>query len=143
MRKTAQVVEVKENSVTLSAPMDTPAKGAQGCAHCSLQNKNVEYEVANPPKLQLGDQVEIDIQEGKLIKDTLLLYGTPFVFFLVGLFIGLPLIESYYPDYKEIGGFLTGLILSLLSFAILRGLTKNKNNSQRIQIISIKEHKAK
>ncbi len=140
MRKTANVVEIKENSVILSAPMDKPTKGTQGCAHCSLQNKNIEYEVANPPKLQLGDQVEIEIQEGKLIKDTLLLYGIPFIFFLAGLFIGFPLMESYYPDYKEIGGFLAGLILSLLSFVILKGITKNKNNAPRIQIVSIKKH---
>ena len=133
MLKTGRVIEKRTASVIVSVPEENQTAKGEGCPHCSLHGENKEYEVFDYPAVEIGDTVEIDLQEGQMAKDAFLVYGTPFLSFLIGIFVGFLLM----PEYKDIGSFAIGILFAIIAFFFIKTLQKKKPSPTRIRIIQI------
>lgn len=133
MLKIGRVIEKRTASVIVSVPEENQTAKGEGCPHCSLHGENKEYEVFDYPAAEIGDTVEIDLQEGQMARDAFLVYGTPFLSFLIGIFVGFLLL----PEYKDIGSFAIGILFAFATFFLLRAFQKKKPKPARIQITKV------
>ena len=66
-----------------------------------LGNKRTRLKVNNPAQYSVGDEVVLGLQEGALVKGSLLLYALPLVAMFVFAFIGVLLFQFLNADFTE------------------------------------------
>ena len=95
----------------------------QSCRACSLgqsENKQLEVRALNKVNATLGDIVELDLKGNSGLKAALLTYAVP----LPTLFLGYLLLERIFmflgPEMAQGIGAFGSIILSFLSFGLLR-----------------------
>ncbi len=98
------------------------------------QGKTVEIEVHNPDALQVqpGQQVVIGLEEGSLVRASLLLYLLPLVMLIVGALLGS---ASGMVEWQQI---LVSILLMLAGFALARRLSAGQGAEARYQPVLLK-----
>ncbi|TES92834.1 MAG: hypothetical protein E3J87_04055 [Candidatus Cloacimonadota bacterium] len=142
-RETGKVVEV-----TAQGTARVLIQRKKWCDHCPSKNacnppeegKMFTVEVENPIGAKEGDIVEIGIARGAVALASFWAYLVPALLFLIGIAIGFSLLSKYIEVIpKEFLGLITGIILLLASFLILRIVNNKlkKNKTFRPEIIGI------
>lgn len=92
----------------------------ENCAHCSssCEVPGVMIKLNNDIGAKKGDAVEISTKAKTIFKYTMMLYGIPMLFFIVGIIIGSFIFES------EIRSIMIGLVGLFISFFILKIIDK-------------------
>ena len=77
----------------------------KGCGTSLLSNvlgqKRTRLRLKNPDGYQAGDQVVLGLEEGALVKGSLLLYALPLVFMFVSAMLGYSIFFLYNIVYSE------------------------------------------
>lgn len=123
MGEVGKVVAIENNKVVVSLERK---EACANCRACSVGMKSEEMiiKAVNECKAKVGDKVEIVLAEADFIKAVLIMYGFPFIFFMLGIFVG------YYGSLKmgysnnELIGFGLGFILVIISYLIIRSQEK-------------------
>jgi sigma-E factor negative regulatory protein RseC len=128
-------------TVTWSGPGVARVEAARisACAQCSRRSqwsrgRNVEIEVLNPDNLPLtpGQQVLIGLEEGSLLRASLLLYLLPLLMLVAGALFASVL------GAGEALQMLVAALLLLAGFALVRLLTRNTAELSRYQPVLLK-----
>lgn len=108
--------------------------GGNGCAHCAsgsgcgsgklsrlfCSSKLRSFKVGNPISAQVGDEVDVGLPDGALLRNALLMYALPLMCMLaVSLLASAIFVEA--PDGAALLGAVAGL---LAGFLLVRQLTK-------------------
>ena len=85
MAEVGQVIEKKDNNRLLIR-----LERQEACAKCracsaGMQAKEMLLEAENLCNAKIGDNVEISLEETDFMKAVLIMYGIPFVCFVVGV----------------------------------------------------------
>lgn len=90
MKEIAEVVAVDGRRITLSTQLKTACSGCQQNTTCGagilskvFADRNARFTVDSDLPLQIGDHVEITMDEADFTRYALLLYGLP----IIGLFV--------------------------------------------------------
>lgn len=90
MKEIAEVVAVDGRRITLSTQLKTACSGCQQNTICGagilskmFADRNARFTVDSDLRLQIGDRVEITMDEADFTRYALLLYGLP----IIGLFV--------------------------------------------------------
>ena len=97
----------------------------EACAKCractaGLESKDMIIKAVNMCAANIGDKVEIVLDNSNFMKATLIMYGIPFVAFMIGVFAG------YYGALKlsfgspELAGIGLGIVLVIIVYLIIR-----------------------
>jgi sigma-E factor negative regulatory protein RseC len=94
---------------------------SSACAHCDsrgacqvISDREMLIEIANDLQAKVGDHVEISVQEGSLVKLSLLVFFLPIVALVVGAYAGGSLADSLEID---------STLSSVLGGALAMGIT--------------------
>ncbi len=104
------------------------------CKGCRLgsDDMSMEIEAINSINAKIGDHVEIDMEHQNVLAAAFIAYMIPLITLIAGVFIGSVLLDKIgLAQYKEVGSGIFGLVLTGISFAVIRlkesSLRANKN----------------
>lgn len=96
----------------------------EACAKCractaGLESKDMIIKAVNRCNGNIGDKVEIELDSVDFFKATLIMYGIPFVAFIVGIFLGYYGMVHFDMKGAELGGIILGVVLVVLTYGII------------------------
>lgn len=97
----------------------------EACAKCraciaGLESKDMIIKAQNLCSGRIGDKVEITLDNTNFIKATLIMYGVPFVMFMLGIFIGYYGATCLNLNTPEVMSFVTGIVMIIITYLIIR-----------------------
>lgn len=106
------------------------------CAHCesrgscSISKRDMVIEVPNDLKAGVGDEVEVSVPEGTLLKLSALIYLLPVIALLVGAFFGAMIGETLHMNASLTAIILGGVFMAIAFYGlILYDRKKRKGNA--------------
>lgn len=93
------------------------------CTGCKLGNEDtkMEVEAINPINAKIGDWVEIDMEHQNVLAAAFIAYAIPLIALIAGIVVGGILLDAIgLAQYKEIGAGLFGLLLTAITFLVIR-----------------------
>ncbi|SHM52457.1 positive regulator of sigma(E), RseC/MucC [Caldanaerovirga acetigignens] len=115
MREKAIVVSKKGNKAEVEV---IRTSACAKCKACSLgsEKKVIKVWVQNDVNADVGQVVEIEIENRALISATFIMYVIPLVSFLLGVILGLNFANTLNIAWEEPFSLLTGLLFMSLAF---------------------------
>jgi sigma-E factor negative regulatory protein RseC len=117
------IVTVRQRSACASC-------GSRG--DCEISGNQAHIEVLNDINAKAGDQVEISIPEGTILKLSLLVYFLPIIGLLIGAFAGDAIAEKLQIEVT-IPAILGGVVVMGATFFFLRRLDRSSDQSKKYQ----------
>lgn len=92
----------------------------EACGECracltGMAEKDMDIEVKNLCDAEVGDWVELELQENAFFNAIMVMYGLPFVGFVVGLILGYYGIPMVFPAINEV---FSGVVFAALGILI-------------------------
>lgn len=106
----------------------------KSCAGCSSESKPVTVNILNDINAKVGDRILLQIENGTVVKYSIIMYFIPLMFFVFGLISGIMILSENNVSNYELKSFGIGIISLLASFLILKILDK-KIFSKRSDVI--------
>lgn len=132
MQKQGIVVDTESGYAKVAFVRSSGCGGnCKSCAGCEAKPHLVSLK--NTVNAKVGDQVEVEMNAGKAMRFTLLLYIIPLIFFLAGTLISATIIGSDVANF-EIYSFFIGILTFLFSLVILRLIDKRYGNQEATQL---------
>ncbi|WMI81752.1 SoxR reducing system RseC family protein [Anaerotignum sp. MB30-C6] len=97
----------------------------EACGHCKAclsgyMEKDMDIDAQNLCDAEVGDWVELELQENAFMNAVLISYGIPLVGFFVGLFFGYFVVSPLVPLPDSLVSFLMGFAGILACYAWIR-----------------------
>ncbi|MFW5787814.1 MAG: SoxR reducing system RseC family protein [Halanaerobiales bacterium] len=127
MEELAQVVENKGDKVLIKVERHSSCSSCEkDCALSgySHESDEIEFEIENVLKADVGDIVRIEMQEKPLVVASLLVYIFPLVGLIGGYFFTNYILRLIGFTAGEISGIIGGLFFLALSFTALKTIDK-------------------
>jgi len=112
----------------------------EACGHCKAClsgyiEKDMNIEAKNLCDAEVGDWVELELQDNAFFKAIVVSYGIPFVGFLAALFLGHFFIEPLFVGSPEgLIAFLCGIAGVLLCYTWIRSQNKRWENGRYLPL---------
>lgn len=140
MRQCGTVISTDKNKAKVLLQRQSACGDCKGC-RWGDDDMSMELEAVNAVNAKEGDSVQIDMEHQDVLKAAFIAYVIPLITLIGGVIIGSMLLESIGLDkYKEIGSGLFGLLLTGISYLVIRSrekvIEKNKNYIPIIREIS-------
>ncbi len=123
MAEIGKVIEIEKNKVVVSLERKEACAKCRACS-AGLKAEEMLIRAENICGAKIGDKVEIALEETDFIKAVLIMYGFPFVMFLIGLFGGYYGCLSANIPTPELIGFIAGLILVAIGYGLIKSQEK-------------------
>lgn len=121
MAESGIVIEKKKNLVVVKLERKEACAQCKACV-AGLSSKEMLMEADNLCDAQIGDRVNVSLENSSFLKAVLIMYGIPFLSLLGGLAVGYIFFKS------EIAAILGGFFLLAICFIIIRLNEKKFNN---------------
>jgi len=99
---------------------------------CQMEKRDVVVEVANDLQAKVGDQVELSLPEGAVMKLSIIVYLLPIIALIIGAFTGASIGNALLLN-ASVSALAGGATLMILVFFFLKRLEKNPDFRQRYQ----------
>ncbi len=101
----------------------------EACGHCKAclsgySKKDMDIEAKNLCDAEVGDWVELELQDNAFMKAVLISYAIPLVGFFIGLFLGYYVVSPFVPLPESLVSFGLGMICVLICY----GWIKSQNS---------------
>ena len=131
------IVLKAENGLAEIALLETGS-----CEECSAkifckpsENKDSKVlEVSDPYGVQIGDEVQVQISGGAILKASAMLYGVPLLLIILGIILGMEIFAG--TSLPELFSFLFGIGLTGLYISGLLLFSKNRFTKQKLPQIT-------
>lgn len=117
MAETGQVVEIKEQLVVVRLERQEACASCKACI-AGLEAKDMFIEAENHCNANVGDWVNISLEQGSFLKAVFIIYTIPLIALLIGLAIG------YFVFRNEIGTLIVGFSLLVIAFLTIKSNEK-------------------
>lgn len=119
MSEIGQVMEKRDNNRLL-----VKLKRQEACAKCracsaGMKTEEMLLQAENLCNANVGDNVEIALEEADFMKAVLIMYGIPFLCFIGGIMGTYFLLQSISAQNAEIISFCVGLVSVVISYLII------------------------
>lgn len=123
MGEVGKVIDIENNKLVVALERK---EACAKCGACSAGMKSEEMLIRaiNACDASLGDNVEIVLEEANFIKAVLIMYGFPFLLFLLGVFVGYYGSINMNMSNNEFWGFGIGMLFVVISYLIIRSQEK-------------------
>ncbi len=97
----------------------------EACGSCraclsGMMETEMDIDAENLCDAEIGDWVELELQENSFLHAVLLAYGVPFVAFLAGLFLGYYAIAPFVPFHRELFALFCAVLCLFLAYFWLK-----------------------
>lgn len=123
MAEAGQVVEIKNQFVVVRLERKEACASCKACI-AGLEAKDMFIEAENLCKAEVGDYVDISLEQGSFLKAVFIVYTIPLLALLAGLGIGYVLFKN------EIGTLIMGFSLLAISFLTIKRNEKRFNQGK-------------
>ncbi len=119
MSEIGQVIEKRENNRLL-----VKLERQEACAKCractaGMKSEEMLLEAENLCNAEIGDNVDITLEEADFMKAVLIMYGIPFACFMTGLLVTYFTMTNMGISGADIISFLVGLVLVVISYLVI------------------------
>ncbi len=96
----------------------------EACAKCractaGIESKEMIIKAINDCGGTVGDMVEIALDSADFYRATIIMYGIPFIAFIIGIFAGYYSALKFNFPYAEIVGIVLGFLLVIITYGII------------------------
>ncbi len=119
MAEIGKVIDIENDKVVVSLERKEACAKCRACS-AGMKAEEMLIRAENICSAQVGDKVEIALEETDFIKAVLIMYGFPFVMFMIGLMGGYYGCLSANIPNPELLGFVLGLVLVAVSYALIK-----------------------
>lgn len=96
----------------------------EACAKCractaGMKKEDMIIKAENMCNAEIGNKVDVIIDNANFMKATLIMYGIPFIAFMIGIFVGYYGADKYGINNGELIGIGLGLILVVVTYLII------------------------
>ncbi|MDD3839785.1 MAG: SoxR reducing system RseC family protein [Clostridia bacterium] len=141
MKETGKVIYKENDKIKIRFER---SDACEKCGACKIgQNQEgMEIIVQNSVGADIGDIVEVEIEDVKLLRAVLIMYAFPLLMFIIGLFGTVYLFDLLgISNMKEIISFLVGIALMTITYITIKYVDSNRDTKDRYKpkLISIKK----
>ena len=122
MHEFGTVIALKESLVQVEIPRSKHCRGCHACTPLDGKDSMMLFAL-NDCQANIGDQVQIQIQESGELSASLLLYGVPLAVFLISLVL-------FTLCLPEIPALLLSFLILALSYLVIHFLSKHLNRER-------------
>ncbi|HHT65159.1 MAG: SoxR reducing system RseC family protein [Caldicoprobacterales bacterium] len=129
MNEFGEIIEIKDSRAVVKVKRSS---ACGNCGACSMGTHPDEMllTVPNPLQGEVGDQVELELASGQVLKASAITYLIPLFALILGVTAGYVLGGKY--DFnQEMGGALLGLLFTFLSFFGIRAMEPRFRQGQQ------------
>ncbi len=131
MKHWGTVIQVKNTMARVLIDRKTSCSNCNGCI-MGKENKNLEIEAINTVNAEIGQLVEVDIEENNFLLAILIAYGIPFIALMGGILIATLILNNLNLNINiEIAAALNGFLLMGLTYLIIRRKEDDLKHSKR------------
>ena len=123
MGEVGKVINVNSNRVTVELERKEACAKCRACS-VGMKSETMVIECYNACGAKLDERVEIMLEEKNFIQAVLIMYGIPFVGFVIGLLGGYYSAMAMDINGKELIGFFAGLIVVVLCYLWIKSKEK-------------------
>ena len=138
MNRVGKIIKSKDNFAFVKLTRTTACSGCHGCGNSEDDSDEIEIRVLNEKGADVGDIVEVNMDNQNVLLAAAIAYGIPFVALLSGLLIGNFFLES------EMLSIIIGFVFLFISYLGINIKENEFYNSKKYvpEIVDIhKEHK--
>ncbi|NLJ40334.1 MAG: SoxR reducing system RseC family protein [Clostridiales bacterium] len=137
MKEFGQVTDIDNRVATVKIRRNANCGSCTACGMGKDQNEKT-FTINNDLGATPGDWVELDLDSGSLLKASAIVYLVPLLSLILGVVAGYILARHYFAN-AELFGALGGILLTALSFTIIRALDPvfSKNGEFSPKMITI------
>ena len=115
MAEIGSVIDAEENKVVVKL------KRTEACAKCractaGLESKDMIIKAYNQCGAEIGDNVEIVLEESNFIAAVAIMYGLPFLSLIIGTAIGIFAAKAIGITNSELIGFIIGIVCVCVTY---------------------------
>ena len=88
VKEQGKIEKIKNQTAVVRIQKSSACNHCQSRGACSVSNRDMLIEVPNDLKAGVGDEVEVSVPEGTLLKLSALVYMLPIMALLAGAFLG-------------------------------------------------------
>lgn len=107
------------------------------CHACEVlgEVKKCQIQCIDKCQSQVGDEVEIDLDQASFLKATGIMYGVPLVGLFIGLGVGMLIPARFGKNVQEIGMMILGLLMMSLGLFWVKGREKKHKYNKHLPSI--------
>ncbi|MFC1863660.1 SoxR reducing system RseC family protein, partial [Thermodesulfobacteriota bacterium] len=133
MIKELGIIEKVFNHKATVRVQQTPAcEHCKSKASCDISKREMMVDLENDLQAKVGDQVELSVPEGAIVKISMFVYLFPIIALMIGAFIGAALGEIFRVN-QSISAALTGGIAMGVVFFVLKRFEKTEKFKVKYQ----------
>ena len=106
IKEQGKIEEIRKQTALVRIQKRSACAHCESKGSCSISKRDMLIEVPNDLQAGVGDQVEVSVPEGTLLKLSALIYLLPVLLLLIGAFLG-----SLLGDALQMNSSLTAIIL--------------------------------
>lgn len=97
----------------------------EACGHCKAcfsgyKEQDMDIDAQNLCDAEVGDWVELELQDNAFLKAVLISYGIPLIGFFIGLFLGYFVVSPLVPLPESLVSFTLGIVGVLICYAWIK-----------------------
>jgi sigma-E factor negative regulatory protein RseC len=114
------IEKVKNNKATVRVQKTPACEHCKSNASCSIEKREMRVQLENDLHVKIGDQVELSVPEGSIVKVSMFVYLFPIIALMIGAFIGAALGEIFRVNQSISAALTGGVALCIVFFALKR-----------------------
>lgn len=126
------IEKVNNNKATVRVQQTPACEHCKSRASCNIVKREMMVQLENDLQAKVGDQVELSVPEGSIVKISMFVYLFPIIALLIGAFIGAAVGEIFRFN-QSISAALTGGIAMGIVFFALKGFEKTEKFKLKYQ----------
>ena len=137
MKQSGIIISVNDDRAKVMLQRQTACGDCKACKLGS-EDAKIEVDAINSVNAKIGDHVEIDIEHQSFLSAAFIMYLLPLFALIGGIFIGNAILNMVgMTEYKDLGSGLFGLLLTAITYIIIRSKEKSfRSNKKFIPIIT-------
>ena len=131
-----EVLEVKEVQGDEAVVMLERTTACGECGQCMVGKKNLhmELKLKNTLDAKPGDLVTVEMEMQGVLSASLIMYGIPLVFFILGCFVGNRFLAPALSMNSDLAALLTAVVFTALSYLAIKIMDKEGVFKERYQL---------
>ncbi|MDI9475784.1 MAG: SoxR reducing system RseC family protein [Natronincolaceae bacterium] len=131
MKQNGIIISINEDRAKVMLQRQTSCGDCKACK-LGRDNPNIEVDAINSINAKIGDHVEIDMEHQSFLVAAFIVYMIPLFALIGGILIGNMMLDKFgMIEYKEVGSGLFGLLLTAITFVIIRLKEKSFKSDKR------------
>jgi sigma-E factor negative regulatory protein RseC len=132
MSEIGQVIEKRDgNRLVIKLQRQEACAKCRACS-AGMKTEEMVLEAENLCNAEVGDKVDIALEESDFMKAVFIMYGIPCVFFVVGLIGSYFAMAHFGIANAELLSFVTGIVLVVISYLVIHRFEPHFRNDNYV-----------